>query len=57
VSFIFHDVFSQTLEGIDPTALLSEKEIKTAIRNATVRARERDWRERIALQSASREQR
>jgi len=36
ISYIFHDTFAQTLEVIDPTQLLSEKEIKTAIRNATV---------------------
>jgi len=36
ISYIFHDVFATTLDNIDPVALLSEKDVRTAIRNATV---------------------
>eukprot|EP00698_Gefionella_okellyi_P023713 TRINITY_DN8177_c0_g1_i1.p1 TRINITY_DN8177_c0_g1~~TRINITY_DN8177_c0_g1_i1.p1 ORF type:complete len:761 (-),score=225.90 TRINITY_DN8177_c0_g1_i1:40-2274(-) len=35
ISYIFHETFASTLDNIDPCALLSEKEVRTAIRNAT----------------------
>ena len=36
VNYIFNEIFSKCLDGVDPTEGLTANDIRTAIRNATV---------------------